>query len=193
MRATDEPEGRVPWRARAASLHPFDRSMALTSIYIALAAWHVQSRGLRLLMCLQTVASTAHWLAFDVAVWRVCDIALSNVVFGVHLWLLAASPPAEPRLAATFAVCAAGFFCCSVRTRPHDAAQRDYSVRTLLFPHPIFRFAAFWFVMAVHGRRWCVWTSATYWVTVVVLGWPRPRTASCAGVKEFFTWQHRSS
>lgn len=154
------------------SLHPFDRCMAMTSLYIILAAVHVYPRSVAWLMLCQTFASVMHWMQFHVRIWRLLDLGLSHLVFVTHLVLLRYRPPENPAMASAFAVGSFLLFVCSAVLRSRQRAHVKYNIFRLVFPHPLFRFLAFWFVMYVQNQKWSNTLSVFYWISVVVLGTP---------------------
>ena len=147
-------------------VRPYDRCMAVTSLYVSVAAVHVSVPCMGAVMGVQTVASVAHWLAYENEAFGRADRWLSMGVFGWNVWLLATVRPT--RWAEALAAAVLSVACFRARIGVREKTLVSYRLAHVV-PHAAFRFWAFWFVMLLHGQAWSWGLSAFYWWTVFVL------------------------
>jgi len=152
-------------------LHPYDRCMAITSLYVVLAALHVTVPHMPAVMTIQTLASIAHWLVYHNNAFHRADVVLSTGVFLWNVWYLVTARPTQTLEALMAAGASAACFRARVGVR--DKMLVSYHFVHVL-PHAAFRFFAFWFVMLSHGQPWSWSLSAFYWCTVFLLSLPYP-------------------
>ena len=139
---------------------PFDRCLCWTSLYVLVAALHVQNRLIYCLMVLQTIFSVCHWSNYQSRLYRMLDRATSTTVFCSHLFFFRLSHSAW---LCAFLSCI--FFGCRSGTR--ELAEKNKCLAIL--PHASFRFFGFWFVMFANDQCWSTSLSMVYWITVFAL------------------------
>lgn len=179
--------------ARALPVHPYDSALAWTSLFVWYAAWHIDrdtphAVALRGVMFVQALVSLDHWLRYRDDWRKALDIAVSQLVFVAHLWLVWAhgyprdSPSLLPACRAYAVLAVVLFYANAFLFRCRQRAVRDDDPACYrawhLVPHSAFRYCAFWFVMLVHGRAWSARLSVAYWCCLLLLGWPDPIPAT---------------
>jgi hypothetical protein len=164
-------------------VHPYDRCMAITSLYVLLAASHVNVPYMFSAMAVTTFASIMHWVYYENKVLHRADILFSLGVFLWNVWVLVFSWPEQATQALAAAAASATLFKARVGTR--EKALQRYRLLYVL-PHTSFRFFAFWFVMLLHGQPWSWGLSLYYWGTVVLLAWPSPMPSG-QSLERFFS------
>merc|ERR1711998_340318 len=167
--------------------HPYDRTMCLCSIFIAIAGCHSQFKMMGVMTMVQTVASVAWWSDYNGKNAKLCktlDVTLALLLFFWNVALIYVMGTAHVVESSAFAAAAFVVFGGKKVTRfdGHNDALLCYNILTIV-PHAMFRYLCLLFFMPLHGagsRAWAL--TPIYWVCVVVFGWPQATT----GVMEFF-------
>ena len=149
-------------------IHPYDRSMAFTSIYIIIPAMLCEN-PLFLAMILQTFFSILHWVNYNSYILHAIDVSLSSIIFIWHIVLLFYIQLLHKIYAFNFCILALITF--YYRRGIRKRALKKYNIIYLL-PHALFRFFSFWFVMFVHQQKWSYDLTLIYWWSVIILGLP---------------------
>lgn len=153
------------------SVHPYDRCMSISSVFILLAASHVETPVMPLIMCVQTAASIGHWLVYSNSSLHKIDKGLSIGVFVWNVFIILFVRPRQFEQAVLAAAASACVF--KLRTGIREKALTSYRF-VYVIPHAAFRFFAFWFVMLLHGQSWSWGLTAFYWATIFLLALPFP-------------------
>ena len=146
-------------------LHPYDRCMCITSLYVLLAASYVKVPYMCSAMVATTLASILHWLHYDNKVFHLADNVLSAGVFIWNGCVLFFSWSEQSPYAAASAATSMLLF--QTRVGFREKALQKYRLVYVL-PHTGFRFFAFWFVMLSHGQAWSARLSLCYWLSVLL-------------------------
>lgn len=156
--------------------HPYDRTFAISSLYIALAASHCPTPWMALIMYSSAVVSFVHWGKHHEGFWWYFDIFLSCTILLGHL---RAASMADNSGSSWMEASGTGWCTCSLFIfgssklvwTPREHAMRDYHILQLA-PHAAFRFCGFWTAMVVDGNPFCPWLSVMYWLSIILLGIP---------------------
>ncbi len=152
-------------------IHPYDRCMAITSLFILLPIFHITIPLMPTIMTIQTFASVAHWLIYKNKIFHLVDQFLSITVFIWNVWHLIIVWPTQACKALISASVSVIFF----RKRIGMREKMLISYRFIyVLPHTTFRFFAFWFVMLLHGQSFSLILTIFYWFMVFFLSIPYP-------------------
>ena len=139
-------------------LHPYDRSMVLTSVWIGIAGWYTDTSSwlgvIRfMLMMLMTGVSMHSWMDWDDINNREQDRIVCRAVFLWHFLLLVFHTQnyafVMPWLSLSMACYLFDMLYYNSRTRSKKEGYKMYHV----LPHTMFRASAYWFVLGVNGNE----------------------------------------
>ena len=140
------------------NLHPYDRSMVLTSAWIGIAGLYTNTSTwfgvLRfMLMMLMTVVSIHSWMNWDDDNNRKRDRIVCRSVFLWHFLLLVFHTQnyafVMPWLSLSMTCYLFDMLYYNSRTRSKKDGYKMYHV----LPHTMFRASAYWFVLGVNGNE----------------------------------------
>ena len=150
------------------NIYKYDRTLAYSSLYILIPAYHVEYMDIRIIMIIQTLFSILHWKYYYNRLFHNIDTILSTYTFIYHLVLLRAIKIYYRNMALISALLAVIVF--YNRKGYREKALQRYRV-IYIIPHSLFRYLSFCFVMSVNECRFSVELSLIYWINIFCMAY----------------------